>query len=423
MGEAVTKTLSINADRLYDSLEELGKIGAYTDEETSLVGVRRLALSDEDRDGRRLIVKWFEDAGLQVSVDQIGNIFAQRGGSDAALDPVMMGSHADSVPTGGRFDGALGVLGALEVIRTLNDNKIETLRPLIAADFTNEEGCRFQIDMLGSSVAVGRVSLDEGYALIDADGKTVREELERIGFLGPEKVGQRRAHAYLECHVEQGPTLITEGFDVGVVTGVQGISWQRLTITGKAAHAGATPTSFRRDAGLAAALLNVRAREMADSGSYGELRATMGVINPHPGAINVIPGRIDATMDLRNPGDADLLRAEQDLRSYADQLAKDHGVTIEWERLAKTDYVPFDDSVQQVIEDAAAELGFKSRRLIAGAGHDAQEWAPHCKTAMIFATGEYDGISHNPREFSTKKQCADAINVLLRSALHLANEQ
>ena len=422
METAVTKNVAINADRLYKSLEQLGAIGAYLDESSGLTGVRRLTLSDEDRAGRELVVSWLKEAGLSVSIDQIGNIYGMRAGSASGLAPLMIGSHTDSVPTGGRFDGALGVLGGIEIVRTLNDKGITTRRPIVVADFTNEEGCRFCIDMLGSSVATGRVSLEEGYGLTDAEGKIVRDELERIGFLGTEPVGQWQPHAYLECHVEQGPTLLTEGFDVGVVTGVQAISWQGITIEGKAAHAGATPTAYRCDAGLVAALLNVRAREMAESGTYAELRAAMGVINPEPGAVNVIPGRVEATIDLRDPDDEAMTRAEHDLRAYADALAKEHKVTVEWKRLAKTDYVPFDSTVQDSIERTANTLGLSNRRLIAGAGHDAQEWARVCKAAMVFAPGEYDGISHNPREYSTSKQCADAVNVLLRSAIELANE-
>jgi N-carbamoyl-L-amino-acid hydrolase len=412
----------INTDRLHDSIETLGRIGAYDDPATGLAGVRRLALSDADRDARRLVVGWLEDAELTVVVDRIGNIYARRPGSDDTLDPVMIGSHVDSVPSGGRFDGALGVLGGLEVMRTLDEHGVRSPRPVVVAIFTEEEGCRFGTDMLGSAVATGRIQLDEAYGLIDADRRTVRDELERIGFLGDEAVGTRRPRAFLECHVEQGPTLIRSGHDVGIVTGVQGISWQELTITGQCGHAGATPTDHRHDAGLVASLINVRMREMAESGGYGDLRATMGVIRPEPGSINVVPGRVRATVDLRNPRDDQMLRAEEDLRSYAAELTVAHGVAIDWRRTVKTPCIRFDDTVQQVIAAAAAERGLSCCRLMSGAGHDAQEWAPVCPTGMIFVPGEHDGISHNPRELSTAKQCADGVNLLLGAVVTLTAE-
>ncbi len=414
--------LSINAERLYDALEALGCIGAYHDKATGLNGVCRLALSDGDRDARRLVVRWFEEAGLAVTVDQIGNVYGRRPGSDDSLEPVMVGSHLDSVPSGGIFDGALGVLGGLEVVRTLNEHGVATRRGVVTSIFTEEEGCRFRTDMLGSAVATGRIPLDEAYGLTDDGQETVRDELERIGFLGAEPVGTRRPHAFVECHVEQGPTLIRSGHDVGIVTGVQGISWQELTITGRCGHAGATPTEHRHDAGLVASLINVRMREMAASGEYGELRATMGVIRAEPGAFNVIPGRARAAVDLRNPDDELLSTAEEHLRSYGADISEAHGVGIDWRPTARTPWVPFDSSVQQVIADAAAHRGLRHTRLISGAGHDAQEWARICPTAMIFVPGEHEGISHDPRERSTKKQCADGVNVLLETVMTLAGE-
>ena len=335
----------------------------------------------------------------------------------------MSGSHVDSVPTGGRFDGALGVLGALEVVRTLNDHDIATRRPLTIAFFTDEEGCRFGTDMLGSAVATGRIPLEKAYALTDDDGKSVKDELESIGFLGDEPIGARKPHAFVECHVEQGPTLIREGFDLGVVTGVQGISWRRLTITGASGHAGATPMGFRKDAGLAAAKINCRIHEMCASGKWGqEMRATMGVILPEPGMINVIPGRVIATVDLRNPDDDAMAGAEANLDAYQRQIADDLGVTIESVQTARTPAVAFDESVQRVIEAAADAQGLHSVRILAGAGHDAQEWSAVCKTAMIFTPGLNDGVSHNPRELSTPKHCADGINTLLSVILTLSDE-
>ncbi|MBZ0172747.1 MAG: M20 family metallo-hydrolase, partial [Phycisphaerales bacterium] len=388
------------------SLSELGRIGAYNAEPEGVVGVRRVALTDEDAAGRGLVVSWFKDAGLDVSIDRIGNVYADRAGQDASLAPVMAGSHIDSVPTGGRFDGALGVLSALEAVRTLNDLNLITTRPLTIAFFTDEEGCRFGTDMLGSAVATGRIGLDRALALRDAEGVSVGDELDRIGYAGAEVVGLRRPAAFVECHVEQGPVLRREGFDLGVVTGVQGISWRRLTLTGSAAHAGATPTSYRKDAGLAAAHINVLLREMCDSGEFGpELRATMGVIRPEPCSVNVIPGRVVATVDLRNPDEAGLAAAEAALDAFCRELAEESGVSISSVQTARTPPVVFCEAVQSVIAGVASELALRHRPIVAGAGHDAQEWSRLCPTAMIFAPGERDGISHNPLEFSTPRQC------------------
>ncbi|MDE2293024.1 MAG: M20 family metallo-hydrolase [Elusimicrobia bacterium] len=414
--------LRVDAERLYKALHDLGTLGAYTDERTGLTGVNRLALTAADGEGRRLVVRWMKELDLDVSVDAVGNVYALRKGRED-LPPVMMGSHIDSVPTAGRFDGCLGVLGALEVIRTLDDNKVETRRPVVAAFFTEEEGCRFGTDMLGSATATGRIPLEKAYALKDAQGLTVKGELEKIGFVGKEPVGKRKPHAYLECHIEQGPSLRAEGFDIGVVTGVQAISWQELTITGKSAHAGTTPMEYRHDAGVAAARVNLRLREMIASGTFGKgMRATMGVIRPHPGMVNVVPGRVVCTVDLRHPEDEYMDEVEKELAAFLKTVAKEEGVEISARRTAKTPMAPFSEEVQDVIEGAANALGLSNRRILSGAGHDAQEWSRVCKTAMVFVPGEYDGISHNPREFSTREQCANGVNVLLGALQVLAEE-
>ena len=263
MAAAVIGDVEIDDERLYGALEELGRIGAYQDAATGLSGVNRLALTDADAEGRRLVMRWFEQAGLEVTVDSIGNVYARRSGRDDLLAPVLIGSHIDSVPTAGRFDGCLGVLGGLEIVRALDQRGIETQRPLVVGFFTDEEGCRFGIDMLGSAVATGRVAIDDACALTDRDGMTVGDELARIGFRGDADVSAMRPHAYVECHIEQGPVLARAGLDVGVVTGVQAISWQELTILGQSAHAGTTPIEVRRDPGLTAAKINLRMRELA----------------------------------------------------------------------------------------------------------------------------------------------------------------
>jgi beta-ureidopropionase / N-carbamoyl-L-amino-acid hydrolase len=414
------KKLAIDADRLWRSLMDLARIGAYKDERSGLVGVNRLALTDADGQGRRAVMKWFEEAGLAVRVDRIGNVYGRRKGARDA-EPVVSGSHIDSVPTGGAFDGALGVLGALEVVRTLDDARVTTARPLEVAFFTDEEGCRFGTDMLGSAVAVGRLPLEKAYALKDRNGITVKSELERLGFLGTASERIAPPAAYVECHIEQGPILRAANMDLGVVTGVQGISWQEVTIQGKSAHAGTTPMGLRKDAGVAAARICVRMNEMATSGRFGaEMRATMGGIDPYPGLVNIVPGRVRCTVDLRNPDDAKMTEAEKDLAAFLKQVEKEMGVAIEARQTAKTERVHFSSDVQAVIAGKMKEKGHTFQHIISGAGHDAQEMASLCPTAMIFVPGEHDGISHNPREYSTPEQCARGVGILLDTILELA---
>jgi N-carbamoyl-L-amino-acid hydrolase len=416
----LTKKVAIDGQRLYASLMELARIGAYTDERTGLQGVNRLALTAADGEGRRQVKKWFEQAGLEVRVDRIGNVYGRRKGA-RDLEPVLSGSHIDSVPTGGAFDGALGVLGMLEVLRTLDDHRITTTRPLEVGFFTDEEGCRFGTDMLGSAVAVGRIPLEQAYALRDKNGLAVRDELEKIGFLGtaPERIAP--PHAYVECHIEQGPILRAANVDLGVVTGVQAISWQEVTITGKSAHAGTTPMSLRKDAGVAAARLCLEMHQMATSGRYGaEARATMGGFDPHPGLVNIVPGRVRCTVDLRNPDDAQMARAEKDLAAFMKKLEAEMGVSVQARQTARTSRVHFSKDVQAVIAAKMQAAGHTFQHIISGAGHDAQEMASLCPTAMIFVPGEYDGISHNPREYSTPEQCARGVGILLDTILELA---
>jgi N-carbamoyl-L-amino-acid hydrolase len=414
--------LAINGDRLYASLTELAKIGAYKDERSGLTGVNRLALTEADGQGRRQVVRWFQEAGLEVRVDRIGNVYGRRRGRNKDAAPVLSGSHIDSVPTGGAFDGALGVLGALEVVRTLDEHRVETARPIEVAFFTDEEGARFGTDMLGSAVAVGRLSLEAAYAHKDKNGLTVKGELEKIGFLGTHDEKLPPPHAYVECHIEQGPILRAANRDLGVVTGVQAISWQELTIVGKSAHAGTTPMRLRKDAGLAAARINLRMHEMATSRKYGaEMRATMGTIDPHPGFTNIVPGRVRCTVDLRNPDDGMMAAAEKDLALFVKEVEREQGVAIESRQTARTSRVTFSSDVQAVIAKKMTAAGHSFDHIMSGAGHDAQEMASLCPTAMIFVPGEYDGISHNPREYSTPKQCADGVGILCETILELAS--
>jgi N-carbamoyl-L-amino-acid hydrolase len=418
----VTEVLRIDRERLWATLMELREIGAYDDRATGLRGVSRLALTDADAEARRLCVQWMVQAGLQVRVDRIGNVYATRPGRDRSLPCVLMGSHIDTVATGGAFDGTLGVLGGIEVMRTLTDAGVQTLRDVEVAFFTEEEGVRFGTDMLGSAVTAGRIPLDHAYKLTDGDGRTVEDELARIGFDGD--VDERRPvpHAYIECHVEQGPILADAGVDIGVVEGVQSISWQRLTVRGEAGHAGTTPINSRRDAGLVAAGVVVEARRMCDSGEYGQLRATVGNLAVAPGQTNVIPHRAMLTVDLRNPDDALMAAAEQHLADYVDALAADHGVDIAWERMAKTRVVPFDRGIQDVLAGTAHDLSLPFVHVMSGAGHDAQEIAAICPAAMVFVAGEHGGVSHTPREYSNPEACGNGTDVLANAVLRLADQ-
>jgi N-carbamoyl-L-amino-acid hydrolase len=415
--------VNINRQRLFDELETLGRIGAYRDERTGLVGVNRLALTAADGEGRRHVVARMREMGLGVTVDRVGNVYARRAGRDDTLAPVMMGSHIDSVPTAGRFDGCLGVLGGLEVLRTLDDHQVQTRRPLVVAFFTDEEGARFGTDMLGSAVACGRIPIETAYALTDRSNIKVRDALAQIGFIGEAGEKLTPPYAYLECHIEQGPILRSRDIDIGVVQGVQAISWHEVTIAGKSAHAGTTPMELRADAGVAAARINLKLREMIASGRYGNgMRATMGGIVPHPGLVNIVPGRVVCTVDLRNPDDSHMRAAERDLIAFYDAVGREEHVDVAWRQTARTEFVPFAASVQERVAAAAAARGLSNQPIISGAGHDAQELAHVCTAGMVFVPGEYDGISHNPREYSTRDQCGNGIDVLCDVLLSFANE-
>jgi beta-ureidopropionase / N-carbamoyl-L-amino-acid hydrolase len=418
----MTNLLRIDRERLWASLMELREIGAYDDQATGLRGVRRLALTDADAEARRRCVQWMVEAGLQVRVDRIGNVYATRPGRDRSLPCVLMGSHIDTVATGGAFDGTLGVLGGIEVLRTLNDAGVQTLRDVEVGFFTEEEGVRFGTDMLGSAVTAGRIPLDHAFKLTDGDGRNVKDELARIGFDGD--VDERRPipYAYIECHIEQGPILAEAGVDVGIVEGVQSISWQRLTVRGEAAHAGTTPIVSRHDAGLVAANVVVELRRMCDGGEFGQLRATVGNLAVAPGQTNVIPHEATLTVDLRNPVDTLMRAAEQHLAGFIEALAAEHGVRIASERMAKTRVVPFHRGIQDVLAATADDLGLPFLRVMSGAGHDAQEIAAICPTAMVFVAGENGGISHTPREYSNPQACGNGVDVLANAVLRLADQ-
>ncbi|MCZ7599590.1 MAG: Zn-dependent hydrolase [Gammaproteobacteria bacterium] len=407
--------LKPDAERLLERLEQLAEIGRADNNACC-----RLALTDDDRRGRDLVVGWMRELGLEVSVDRIGNVFGRRAGRNDDLAPVMTGSHIDTVRSGGVYDGNLGVLGGLEVVATLNDAGVVTERPLVVAFFTNEEGARFAPDMLGSLVYVGGLDLDEALATRAIDGAVLGEELERIGYAGDAPIGLYRPHAFVELHIEQGPVLDIEGITIGVVENLQGISWQEITITGQSNHAGTTPMRLRHDAGYAAGAIAAFARELA-SEMDGNQVATVGSINLVPNLINVIASRAVLTCDLRNTDEDLLQHAEAELAAYLDALTRDEGVDIDTRRLARFEPVTFDAGVAARIAARADRLGYSHRPMTSGAGHDAQMMARICPTAMIFVPS-VNGISHNPEEYTAPEDIVAGAGVLLATLLDLCQQ-
>jgi N-carbamoyl-L-amino-acid hydrolase len=405
--------LRISEARLMARLNELAAIGATADGSCC-----RLALSDEDKAGRDLVVRWMRDLGLELRVDPIGNIFGLRRGAED-LEPVMTGSHIDTVRTGGRYDGNLGVLGGLEVVQVLDEAGITTRRPLVVGVFTDEEGARFHPDMLGSLVYAGGLPLQQAYATVSIDGKVLKDELARIGYLGDAPLPLYRPHAFVELHIEQGPVLDIEGITVGAVGNLQGISWQEVAITGQSNHAGTTPMRLRHDAGYCAAAIGHFLRQLARE-MGGNQVATVGKIDLHPNLINVIAARAKITVDLRNTDEALLQQAEQRLAQFLAQLALDEGVQIGTQSLARFEPVAFDQGVADLVARTARKLGHSCRPMTSGAGHDAQMMARLCPTAMIFVPS-VRGISHNPAEHTEPAHLAAGADVLLHTLLELAD--
>ena len=402
----------INGERLLSRLAALAKIGATGDG-----GCRRLALSDEDKQGRDQLVAWLQEAGLEVHIDKIGNIAGVLAGSTDAA-PILLGSHIDTVGSGGKYDGALGVLGALEVIETIKEAGIRPPRRLAVIAFTNEEGARFQPDILGSCVWTGDMTLAETYAIRDSDGKSVGDELARIGYLGTAEPGFLKPHAYLELHIEQGPILDAEGGGIGAVTGVQAIWWSEITLTGEPNHAGTTPMKYRRNAGLVAAQIITFADALTHE--YASTVANVGRVVFEPGNVNVVPGRVTMTLDLRNPDDAKLAHVEARVKAFLQILTSETGITCAQKDLARFPAQPFNESLISTVERAASGLGHKVRRMVSGAGHDAQMMATVAPTAMIFVPS-VKGISHNPAEHTEPDDIIAGANVLLAAALELAH--
>jgi N-carbamoyl-L-amino-acid hydrolase len=408
----ISTELRIDAKRLAARLEALGAVGAIAGG-----GVCRLALTAEDRAGRDLVAGWMRELGLSVTVDAIGNVIGVREGLESGA-PVMAGSHIDTVRTGGRYDGNLGVLGALEVIQTLNDAGLTTRRPLAVAFFTNEEGARFNPDMMGSLVYVGGLPLDEALATVGIDGESVGDCLKKIGYDGPAPCGQPEVHAYVELHVEQGPVLDLDGITIGAVEGVQGISWTEFAVLGVSNHAGTTPMRLRHDAGYVACAIANHAREIARS-LGGDQVATVGAIKLSPNLVNVIANQAVFTVDLRNTDEAVLQDAERRLHAFAAEVAKAEGVELSHRSLARFEPVAFNPHVVNLVEATARRLGHTVRRLPSGAGHDAQMLARICPAGMIFVPS-VAGISHNVKEFTALPDLEAGANVLLHTLLALA---
>ncbi|WP_256330376.1 M20 family metallo-hydrolase [Variovorax sp. YR216] len=405
---------SVGEAALVERIEAHAAIGAIEGG-----GVCRIALTDADRDGRDRLVAWMRELGLAVSIDRIGNIFGVRRGK-ADLAPVMTGSHIDTVATGGRYDGNYGVMAGLEVVRWLNDRGIATHRPLVVAAFTNEEGVRFQPDMMGSLVHAGGLPLQQALDTVGTDGARLGDELARIGYAGGMACGSIVPHAFVELHIEQGPVMEAEGVQIGAVENLQGISWQEFTITGQSNHAGTTPMRLRRDAGYCAAAIAVFVRELALR-EGGSQVATVGAIDLHPNLINVIPARATVSVDLRNTDEATLQRVERELAAFVGKLADEQSVRIDTRRLVRFEPVVFDGRLVRVIERAAQTRGHATRRMTSGAGHDAQMMARVCPAAMVFVPSAL-GISHNPREHTAPADLLRGADVLLDVLLALAEE-
>lgn len=405
-------TLTINRPRLLHRLDQLARIGALTEG-----GVSRLTFTDTDKSARDLLVKWMRELGLTVEIDRVGNIFGIRPGETGEA-PVMFGSHIDTVTVAGTLDGCYGVLSALECVETLNERKIQTKRPLVVAAFTNEEGVRYTPGMLGSAVYVGDLSVNEALEISGFDGTCFGDELNRVGYGGTMEPGAISPLAYLELHIEQGPLLEMQRLPIGVVDAVVGITWLEVTVNGAANHAGTTPMSMRRDAGLAAAQIITHLREIATS-LGGNQRATCGMIQFQPNAINVIPSKAVFTVDLRNSDGEALKQAEAMLLEYVKKVETEDGVTIEVRALEHVLPVRFHTMVIEAVEGAVLKLGLKYQRMVSGAGHDAQLMAHKFPSAMIFVPSR-EGISHSPKEYTAPEDLERGANVLLHAVMNLS---
>jgi N-carbamoyl-L-amino-acid hydrolase len=405
------ETLKINSDRLWNSLMEMAKIGG-----TKKGGCCRLALTDLDKQGRELYIKWAEEAGCTVKVDAVGNIMCTRPGEEMSLLPVGTGSHLDTQPTGGKFDGVYGVLAGLEVVRTMNDQGIKTKHPIEISVWTNEEGSRFAPAMMGSGVVAGRFTLEEILDSKDVDGLRLGDELERIGFAGDTPVTGRDFHAFFEAHIEQGPYLEAEEKQVGVVTGGQGQRWYNAVLTGRESHAGTTPMHLRSDALIASSKLVLKVEEIAKAHPPG--CGTVGFMQVMPNSRNTIPGEISMSIDLRHPIDEELTKMDIALKAAIEEIEKT-GPSIALDPFWYYEPIHFDENCVNAVRQATVDLGYSHMDIIAGAGHDACYVSDFAPTSMIF-TPCLNGISHNEIESTTQEECEGGCSVLLNAMLTMA---
>jgi N-carbamoyl-L-amino-acid hydrolase len=407
------ENLKINGDRLWNSLMEMAKIGPGV-----AGGNNRQTVTDEDGEGRHLFQSWCTAAGMTMGLDQMGNMFAHRAGTDADALPVYVGSHLDTQPTGGKYDGVLGVLSGLEIIRTLNDLNIQTKHPIVVTNFTNEEGTRYAPALLSSGVFVGIHTQEWAYEREDANGLKFGAELERIGWKGDEEVGARKMHAFFELHIEQGPILEAEAMEVGVVTHGQGLSWTQVTITGRESHTGSTPMPMRKNAGLGMA----RVLELVDEIAWSHKPHAVGAaghIDVHPNSRNVIPGKVVFTIDFRSPELAIIEDMNARLRRGAQKICDEMGLEVTFEKVGGFDPVEFDAGCVSAVRNAAERLGYSHRDLISGAGHDACLINRVAPTAMVMCPC-VDGLSHNEAEEISKDWAVAGTDVLLHAVLETA---
>ena len=409
----MSSNLRIDIDRLQARLAELADIGGIAGTE----GCARLAFTDEDRMGRDLVIRWMRDLGLEVTIDVLGNAVGIMAGQVDG-PPVMCGSHIDTVRTGGRYDGNLGVLAGLEIIETLRAAGVTPKRALAVAFFTNEEGARFSPDMLGSLAYVGGIPVEEALAIVGIDETTVGEELARIGYDGSAPLPGLVPHTFFELHVEQGPVLENEAVTIGAVNSVQGISWTDVSVVGQSNHAGTTPMTMRKDPGFVAAACATFVRHLCEE-LGGTQVGTVGRVEVSPNLVNVVPASASFTVDLRNTDEALLQHAERRFHDFLNKTAAAEECTYETRTLARFEPVEFDRELVSLVARTASDLGYSVRTLPSGAGHDAQMLARVCPTAMIF-TPSHDGLSHNPAEYTTPEDLEAGANVLLQAMLQVA---
>ena len=407
------ENLRINADRLWDSIHELAEIGPGV-----AGGSNRQTLTDEDAKGRALFQKWCEEAGITMGVDKMGTMFMTRPGEDPDALPVYVGSHLDTQPTGGRYDGVLGVLGALEVVRTMNDLGIKTRRPIVVTNWTNEEGARFAPAMMASGVFAGQFSMEYAYGRKDQEGKTFGDELKRIGWVGDEEPGARKMHAYLEYHIEQGPILEAEGKQIGVVTHGQGLWWLEFTLTGKEAHTGSTPMRMRVNAGLAMARIMEMVQAVAMENQPGAVGG-VGQVKFSPNSRNVLPGTVVFTVDIRSPEQAKLDGMRAKIEAEAAKICEQLGVGCAVEAVGHFDPVAFDPTLVARVRKAAETLGYSHMDIISGAGHDAC-WMNRIAPSVMIMCPCVDGLSHNEAENISKEWAGAGADVLLHAVLETA---